>query len=84
MKGVENVILVEGAGKLRNCKISIKGNNTITIKDGANVSYSQLNIAGDHCDITTGENTDIGGAIFHQKVITQHSALEVTACYQEI
>ena len=68
VKGVGNIITVEGSAKLRNCHISIKGKyNKITIKDGANISYSQLEIVGDQCDITIGENTDIGGAYLSSK-----------------
>lgn len=68
IKGSDNVIAVEGTGKLRSCNISIKGNNnTIVIENGANISYSQLEILGDCCCITIGENTDIGGAYLSSK-----------------
>lgn len=67
-KGVNNIINVEGSGKLRHCNISIKGkNNIITIKNGANISHSQLEIVGNNCNITIGENTDIGGAYLSSK-----------------
>lgn len=68
ISGSENNIIILGSGKLRRCTISIKGvNNRIEIEDGANVSFSSLEIVGNNCLIYIGKKTDIGGAYLSAK-----------------
>ncbi|MFP2769114.1 acyltransferase [Oceanisphaera sp. KMM 10153] len=68
LSGRGNQLIVLGNGKFRRCVISIRGeNNTIEIEDGANISFSTLEIVGNNCLIQIGKKTDIGGAYLSAK-----------------
>ncbi len=66
--GRKNNLIICGNGKFRRCVIYVKGsNNTIKIEDGANISFSTLEIVGNNCLIHIGKHTDIGGAYLSAK-----------------
>ena len=68
LSGTGNRFVVHGNGKFRRCVISVKGeNNTIEIEDGANISFSNLEVVGNNCLIHIGQKTDIGGAYLSAK-----------------
>jgi acetyltransferase-like isoleucine patch superfamily enzyme len=68
LSGKGNRLVVLGNGKFRRCVISVKGeNNTIEIEDGANISFSTLEVVGNNCLIHIGKKTDIGGAYLSAK-----------------
>lgn len=68
LSGKGNRLVVSGNGKFRRCVISVRGeNNTIEIEDGANISFSNLEVVGNNCLIHIGKKTDIGGAYLSAK-----------------
>jgi acetyltransferase-like isoleucine patch superfamily enzyme len=68
LSGQGNRLIVLGNGKFRRCVISVKGdNNTIEIENGANISFSTLEVVGNNCLIKIGKKTDIGGAYLSAK-----------------
>lgn len=63
IKGSGNTILIDNKHSLKlvNTKIHIEGkNNTLHIKNNANIRNSFIEIVGDNCYISIGENCIIG------------------------
>lgn len=68
LSGKGNRLVVLGNDKFRRCVISVRGeNNIIEIDNGANISFSTLEIVGNNCLIRIGKQTDIGGAYLSAK-----------------
>ncbi|MFM2588568.1 acyltransferase [Vibrio sp. TBV020] len=56
-----NTVTISSGAKLRDCNISIKGqNNRLVIESGVNIRKTQIEIDGNHCTVYIGKDCVIG------------------------